>query len=357
MVVIGRDRVQRISGVQRYAHEIVNRLGSDVEVRTPSSGKGAFGHLWEQTSLPVTCGGRLLWNPCGSGPVTYSRQIVTFHDLFPIEFPEWYSPAYARWYGLCMRRLAQRAIHIIAVSEYTKSRIVKLLGRAPESISVIHNGCNTRGRAEESQIGNAAIALKLPSRRYILSLSSLESRKNLKILLAAWKAIHQELPDDVWLVLAGAQADPSVFGLQELDGLLPRVFFTGYVPEEHLAGLYSGANLFVFPSIAEGFGLPLLEAMACGLRCITSSTSSLPEVGGDVVEYVDPSDIKELASCIKNRLRGMRRECEPYLPAMDRASRFTWEIAAARTRETLSSVLAANPGLVQPALRRIPSRY
>jgi hypothetical protein len=124
LVVNGRYRVHRITGVQRYAHEIVSRLGGEVDLCAPQSAKGIAGHLWEQSVLPLACKGRLLWSPCGSGPLGYGRQVVTFHDLFPVEHPEWYGVAYSRWYGVAMRRLAARAIHLIAVSEYTKSRLV-----------------------------------------------------------------------------------------------------------------------------------------------------------------------------------------------------------------------------------------
>ena len=342
IVVNGRYRVHRITGVQRYAHEIVSRLAGEVDVRTPQSAKGAAGHLWEQTILPWACRGRLLWSPSGSGPLGYSRQVVTFHDLFPIEHPEWYRATYSRWYSVAMRRLAERAVHLIAVSEYTKSRIVKLLGRDPQQVTVIYNGCHTRGRSDPGQIHEARCALELPTRRYVLSLSSLESRKNLPAILEAWSIIHRQLPEDTWLVLAGPRADVAVYGKQQPAAGLPRVLFTGYVAEQYLAGLYSGASLFVFPSLAEGFGLPLLEAMACGVRCIASGTSSLPEVGGDVVDYIDPRKPAELADAMLKQLRNNPYPSVPFVPAMERAKRFTWEAAASKTRELLGATLAAD---------------
>lgn len=334
--VNGRYRVHRITGVQRYAHEIVGRLGDCVEVVAPKEAKGAAGHLWEQTVLPTVSRGRLLWSPCGMGPALYSRQIVTFHDLFPLEHPEWYSSSYVAWYSLLFRRLAKRALHLIAVSEYTKSRIVSVLGRNPESISVIHNGLTTGcKRVGGEKVEAARSALNLPSSRYLLSLSSLEARKNVKTILKAWAQTVHALPEDVWLVLAGPAADKNVYGEQYLGEIPPRVFFTGYVPEEHLAGLYSGALLFLYPSLAEGFGFPLLEAMACGLRCITSNTSSLPEVGGDAAYYVDPTDAQALSQTIVRLLSEDAQPNKPFLPAMERAKKFSWDSAASKTREVL----------------------
>ena len=334
VAVNGRYRLHRITGVQRCAHELVSRLkpllGPKIDVLAPKSAKGPAGHLWEQTALAIASRGRLLWSPCGTGPVYYGRQVVTFHDLFPLEHPEWYSSAYAKWYRTLLPRIANGSVHLIAVSEYTKSRLVKLLGRNPDDITVIPNGLTTGcTRVGADRIAAAARALHLPSRRYVLSLSSLEKRKNLRTTLKAWAHVHSELPQDTWLILAGPEADTTVYGSQQLPIDLPRVYFTGYVPEEHLAGLYSGASVFVYPSLAEGFGLPLLEAMACGLRSITSNNSSLPEVGGDAVRYVDALDEVALGEAMRRELAA----CDglPYVPAIERATRFSWDHAATQT--------------------------
>ena len=277
-VINARFLAHRITGVQRYAREIVRRLPGSPALLTPGegrAGKNALGHLWEQLLLPRLAGGRLLWSPCAAGPVGYRPQVTTFHDLFALEHPEWFSRGYGRWYGYMTRRIAREAVHLIAVSAYTKERMVRLLGRSPEEITVVYNGPSDSTRlCSTLEAARTAAVLALPSRRYVLSLSSLEARKNLPTILAAWRIAQRSLPDNVWLVLAGKQAEASVFGKQQLPAIPARVHFTGYVPEEHLAGLYSGASLFLFPSLAEGFGLPLLEAMSCGLKCITSNNTS-----------------------------------------------------------------------------------
>jgi len=344
ITVNGRYRVHRITGVQRYAHEIVSRLsgqcGPQLDVLSPRSAKGPIGHLWEQTTLAIASRGRLLWSPCASGPAFHGRHVVTFHDLFPLEHPEWYGEAYAKWYRVLLSRLASNAMHLIAVSEYTKSRIVKLLGRNPDHITVIRNGPTTGcTRVGSKAIAAAAAALRLPSRRYVLSLSSLEKRKNLRTTLGAWARVQPLLPQDTWLVLAGPNADEVVYGQQSRCVDLPRVYFTGYVPEENLAGLYSGASIFVYPSLAEGFGLPLLEAMACGVRSITSNNSSLPEVGGDVVRYVDALDETALAEAIRLELAAC--DGKPYSPAIERAKRFSWDHAATQTWDLLQAANTA----------------
>ena len=347
IAVNARYRVHRITGVQRYAHEIVSRLTQEgnglkgatpIDLLSPASAKGAIGHLWEQTVLPAACRGRLLWSPSASGPAFYRRQVVTFHDLFAIEHPECYSVAYAKWYRYLMTRLANQAVHLIAVSEYTKSRIVNLLGRSPDEITVIPNGLTTGcERVSGEKIDAARAALHIPTPRYLLSLSSLEKRKNLRTTLEAWARLHGSLPEDIWLVLSGPEADERVYGQQDLPVGLPRVLYTGYVPEEHLAGLYSGASLLLFPSLAEGFGLPVLEAMACGARAIVSNTSSLPEVGGDVVAYVDPLDSAALAEAVRRELAAGAGPDRPFLPGIERARRFSWDRAAKDTQAVLEA--------------------
>jgi glycosyltransferase involved in cell wall biosynthesis len=218
--------------------------------------------------------------------------------------------------------------------------MLSLLGVPSQKITVIYNGAATVGRASKDEIESARHALDLPKGRYVLSLASLEKRKNLRATLEAWSSIHQQLPHDTWLVLSGPKADPSVYGAQAIPTDIPRTVFTGYVPEDHLAGLYSGASLFVFPSLAEGFGLPLVEAMKCGVRCVTSRSSSLPEVGGDVVDYVDPHNPSELATAILARLRQEAGPPTPFMPAIDRATLFSWDTAASRTREVLYETLS-----------------
>jgi glycosyltransferase involved in cell wall biosynthesis len=343
-VVNARFQAHRVTGVQRYAHEIASRLEGSPQMLAPAKGRGPLGHLWEQTMLPRLASGRLLWSPCGSGPIRYNRQVVTIHDLFPIEHPEWYSAAYARWYKLMFEQLAAKAVHLIAVSEYTRDRIMKVLGRDASDITVVYNGPSATTRLTSTlEASKTCAALALPTRRYVLSLSSLEGRKNLPTILAAWREAQRTLPDDVWLVLAGQQPDAKVFGKQKLEAIPARVHFTGYVAEEHLAGLYSGASLFLFPSLAEGFGLPLLEAMSCGVRSITSNVSSLPEVGGDAAWYVDPTDVAALASAIRRHLPKENAASTPYIPAIEQASRFSWSDAAQRTQDVLQRAMAAVP--------------
>ncbi len=344
-----RFLAHRITGVQRYAREISARLTGHPALLAPADGKGLRGHIWEQTALTRLAAGRLLWSPCAAGPLSYPAQVVTFHDLFPIEHPEWYGKGYAAWYGFLFRRLARSAMHLLAVSEYTKSRLTDLLGIHPDRITVAHNGASSALKPTTTfEAARAGAALALPSRRYVLSVSSLESRKNLRTLLTAWREALPSLPDAVWLVLAGPQPDARVFGSQQLGPVPPRVHFTGYVPDEHLAALYSGASLFCFPSLAEGFGLPLLEAMSCGLRAVSSNRASLPEVGGKAAVYVDPLDADAMARAIVQTLQKDSAAAAPWTPGLEQSARFSWD----RSARIVEGVLAKAAESVKASANR-----
>lgn len=332
--VNGRFRSHKVTGIQRYAHEITRRL--DFPVLEPGRIlKGWRGHAWEQMNLPVRSFGGLLWSPCAAGPLIAPRHVVTFHDLFTIDSPEWYRPAFARAYRALLTSLSRTATHIIAVSRFTQSRLVERLNVHPDHVTVIHHGIDfkTFYRAEDQAL-RARSELKLPSDQYILCVGSLEPRKNLRRLLLAWAEIAGSLPPDLWLVVAGSR-DINVYTAPGFPAIPERVMFTGYVPEALLAGLYSGSLGFVYPSLGEGFGFPPLEAMACGVPVFTSNVTSLPEVCGSAAIYGDPANTADLARGIKllcsdaplrERLRSLGQK---------QVSQFTWERAVQATGELL----------------------
>lgn len=337
--VNGRFRAHRVTGVQRVAHEITRRLPGNVEICQPKRKLAGWqGHLWEQTALPRHCRGGVLWSPCASGPITAARHVVTFHDLFVVDSPEWYQAAYASWYGYTLRRLARTALHIISVSEYTKRRLVARFAVDPAKITVIHNGVDAAWFSTSRVAAPAARAiLRLPSARYLLSVGSLEPRKNLKTLLTAWKNVVSELPGDLWLVISGA-CDENVYQNAGLAELPARVFRTGYVSEECLPGLYAGALGFVYPSLAEGFGLPPLEAMACGVPVLTSNTTALPEVCSAAALYFDPTSSHDLARSIKLFVSDQSLQQKLSHLGRQQASGFNWERTAEQTLAVLRAI-------------------
>ncbi len=333
-----RFYVHRPTGMQRYAVEMCRRFSEHLDpVRPVKALRGPAGHLWEQIYLPSAVHGRLLWSPNNTGPLAIGRQVCTIHDLIPIDRPEWFSPRFSSWYRWLLPRLAKRVRHLIAISEYTKQRIVERLGVPPEKVTVIPNGFDQRFSPRgATEIENVRQALGLPDRPYLLCVGSLEPRKNLLRLLRAWRKVVESTAGDVELVVAGAVASSRVFGSVSLDPLPPRTHFTGYVSDEHLPALYSGALALIYPSLYEGFGLPPLEAMACGTPVVTSNGTSLPEVVADSAVLVDPENVASIAAGIQQILSnpGLRERLRRS--GLERAKCFTWEQAA---RQTLALLL------------------
>jgi glycosyltransferase involved in cell wall biosynthesis len=361
VVVNGRFLTQPLTGVQRYAFEVVRRFPGLIKVIVPGSiapvyksifntviidplGRfvqgGSLGHVWEQVALPRWVGKNgLLWSPCGSGPLKVKNQIVTIHDIAHLEHPEWFNWRFVRWYRFLVPRLVQRVQRIVTVSNFTKDRLVVMLNVPPEKISVIPNGVDVRfqPRALE-EVAKTRNILGIPSQNYVLSLCSLEPRKNLRQLLKAWNNVCQQLPDDVWLVLAGSKGKRGVFQEVLFDKLPPRVYFTGYVPDEYLPALYSGALAFVYVSLYEGFGLPPLEAMACGTPVITSNVTSLPEVVGNAALLVNPYNTEDISSGIYEIVRNGALREELKLKGLEWVRQFTWDRTAALTWQVLQTV-------------------
>ena len=180
--------------------------------------------------------------------------------------------------------------------------------------------------------------LNVPARSYLLALGSLEPRKNLERLLYAWSLLETDLPSDIWLVVAGGKGEPHVFQDVSFKTFPSRVFFTGYVHDENLPALYSGAQAFIYPSLYEGFGLPPLEAMACGTPVIVSNATSLPEVVGDAGLYVDPFNVESIADAIKKIASDQNLREKLSQKGLKRSKLFSWEKTAELTWQVLSEV-------------------
>lgn len=331
-----------LSGVQRYTLELLNRLQSELQPIAPKKPlHGIAGHIWEQFVLPTRLRGNLLFSPSNTGPLIEERQVVTIHDITPLEHPEWLNPRFAKWYQFLIPRLVHKARRIIAVSNFTKSRICEVTSVQPDKVVVIYNGVDERFRPKSSEeIARTKDTFGISNFRYILTVATIEPRKNLQRLLEAWDAWHVNLPQDIWLVIAGAKGKDLVFRDAVFNRLPPKVCMIGHVSDEHLPALYSGALAFIYVSLYEGFGLPPLEAMACGTPVLTSNVTSLPEVVGDAAFTVNPYDIDAIAEGIKRLVEDDNLRKELSQKGLARAKLFSWE----RTAEVTWSVLkeAAN---------------
>lgn len=334
----GRFRVHTVTGTQRYALELARRFGNRVRVLEPGLKlTGVLGHIWEQSMLPIKAGSDLLWSPCNTGPCWCRTQVVTIHDMFTFDHPEWFSSGFVHLYRLLIPTLVRNVRRVIAVSEHTRRSILHWTGVSEQNVEVIYNGIG-REFAPQSELSMAAARAAAGIKgRYFLSVSSLEPRKNVKGILRAWEMALPEIPEDFQLVMAGGAGLSTAFGSLDLSHIPDRVVLPGYIPEAHLPGLYAGAHAFVFPSLAEGFGFPPLEAMACGTPVLTSSTTALEEVCGEAAWLIDPMDTDAIANGFC-RLAADSNMCTALrMRGFERASRFNWDETAARTWRLLES--------------------
>jgi len=322
------------------------RLGEQITRVSPYRPlQGVVGHVWEQVKLPLLVKGRLLWSPANSGPIMVARQVVTVHDIAVLDHPEWFNARFAAWYRWMMPPLVRSVAHVIAVSDFTKRRLVEVTGVDESRVSVVLNGVDERFNVRlREEVVTLRAQLGIPSSCYVLSLATLEPRKNLPGQLEAWSRCVSHLPDNVWLVISGSNGKEHVFGKLQSRNVPPRVHFTGYVRDEDLPALYSGAIAFLYPSFYEGFGLPVLEAMATGTVPIISNSTALREVAGDAGVVVDPHNYDSIASAIVRIVKEDRWREELRHRSVRRSQSFSWDRTADSTRHVLEEAAQSGVG-------------
>lgn len=293
--------------------------------------------------MPTVVRNGLLWSPANSGPLVVGRQVLTVHDVASLDHPEWYRPAFAAWYRWMTPRLVHRVRRVITVSEFSKQRLMALSALDEARVVVIPGGVDGRFYPRPAQeVERVRQTLSISSPYYVLSLGTLEPRKNLRRLLAAWASCVLDLPDEIWLVIAGARGSSRVFSCPEFGSAPRRVHFTGFVADCDLPALYSGALALAYVSLYEGFGLPALEAMACGTIPVVSNNTALPEVVGNAGLLVNPFDSEAIAAGIKRIVQepGLRQALK--IRAIKRSGEFSWERAADLTWDVISTEALAS---------------
>jgi glycosyltransferase involved in cell wall biosynthesis len=267
-------------------------------------------------------------------------RVVTVHDLiyehFPEAFPGIRTPVLRR----LIPRMLRRADRVINDSEATRRDVVGLYGVDEARADVVHLG---PGRPplpiadSEARELRAAVGV---GGTYALSVATSQPHKNLQRLIEAFARVHGSRPD-VRLVLVGGagQAQAQLAEAATAAGIVDAVTFTGWVDDRTLDAVYAGAQLFVYPSLCEGFGLPLLEAMERGVPVLSSRATSLPEVGGNAVEYVDATNVDELAGALGRLLDDPARRAELVALGHEQFGRFGWGRAALETLASYDRVL------------------
>jgi glycosyltransferase involved in cell wall biosynthesis len=272
------------------------------------------------------------------------RSVVTIHDVIPLVLP-WAFPRRHRWVlTAALARVRRQADVVIVPSAAAAEDVVRYLNIARQRITVIPMGCDARFKPGMNATRTAQLRRRyaLPE-RYVLFVGTLEPRKNIGLLLQAFSRLLAERPqDDVQLVVAGGQGwgDGGATATMEALDIRPRVIFTGFVEDDDLPDLYRGAQMFVYPSLYEGFGLPVVEAMACGTPVITSNRASLPEVAGDAALLIDPTRPDDLAAAMSALMSNAALHDELRRKGLARAEEFTWEAVARKTVEVYRAVCA-----------------
>jgi glycosyltransferase involved in cell wall biosynthesis len=269
------------------------------------------------------------------------KKILTIHDLIPLLYPESYSRNLARRWNTSLKLIINRADHLIAVSQKTKEDCIEYLNIPPENITVIPNGySNAFHPIANGEKVKKHIESTYNLDKYILFIGRVEARKNLTTLIKAFHKLKKSGLSHKLAIIGGMgwQHEEVLREIKRLE-LQSEVVFPGYVPEEDLVQFYNAADLFVYPSLYEGFGLPPLEAMACGTPVVTSNTSSLPEVVDDAGIMVDPLDVDALADSMHRVLTDDALQEKLRNKGIARAREFSWEKTAQKTWQVYEQVL------------------
>lgn len=271
-----------------------------------------------------------------------TRLVLTVHDFSPFTHPAFFPPAVRIRFTLMIRRGISASERVICVSESTKADLIRLFRIDPARVSVVHLGVEQHYRPIEDASTLAACRRKydLPE-RYILFVGKLTARKNISGILKAYALLRSEYGIDHTLVLAGRRVPPVEADVEQLErsDIGHAVRILGHVAHEDLPALYAGAAVFLFPSHFEGFGLPVLEAMACGTPVVTSDQTSLPEIAGNAAACVSPNDHQAIASAVRDLLVDEAYHSDVRAKGIANASNFSWQRNARKTLEVYRDAL------------------
>lgn len=323
----------QITGVERWAREMSQRLPEldperYVVMRPPPALSKRPGQAWEQLLLPVAAArarAAAIYNPANLAPLAWRSNVVQIHDAVALRHPEWYSPAYVRWQRAVMPRIARRARLVITVSEFSRAELIEFLGVPGERIRVVPGGVDPRfSAAVDPEPLLRRLGLTKP---YVLAVGDRGPRKNLEALRPAIGLLRKEGID---LVVAGGGRG------HQLGSALEGAVDVGYVPEEDLPALYAGARAFALPSLHEGFGLTVLEAMAAGVPVVASRRAALPEVVTGAGLLAEPDDWGLFGAAIVKAATDSQERARLREQGRQVAARYTWERAANAVHGILS---------------------
>ena len=363
LFVNGRFALQRTTGVQRVAREIVAALDRRLQANRPMPKcslmlpAGAsppalarlpvqrvwgarYPHLWEQVALPLATRSGMLLNLCGAAPaVTARAQACVLHDAAVFDHPDAYTPAFRAWYRWLFRRLTRQGSRLITVSAFSRARLASVLNVPQSRLAVMPLAADHMHRfAADSSV---LAAHGLTDRPFLLAVGSANPTKRLGALLRTWSALAR---DDARLVIVGS-TQKAVFAADDWPSAVRGVVVLGSVADDALKSLYGTAAGLVFPSIYEGFGLPILEAMACGCPVVASRAASIPEVCGDAALLFEPENLTALGLAMSALLDDSVLRDDLRRRGIARAANFSWDESAAALIDALVPPDGARTGL------------
>jgi len=340
--VIWVSRDFQVPAVWRRNHNVSFRVA-----RGPWSGRKTLWELFSAGRAARASRCDLWFSTAHALPLAASvPTVLSVQDLFTFSHPEFYTLKHRAVIGWALRRALRQADRLVAISRHTRDELAARFGVDAARVAVTPLGLGSRivPVPPESVSDEDLEALGVGGAHYLLTLSTVEPRKNLERLFEAFSRIAPNDSRGLRLVVAGRSGwkTSSIYRRPEALGVADRVDFLGYVPDDDLPKLFARCAAFVLPSVIEGFGLPLLEAMAFGVPVACSRSGSLVEVGGDVPVYFDPLDIADMAAAITRALRSRDVQGARGQQAQTRAARFCWSDTAVATLEAMTSVLPAS---------------
>lgn len=270
-----------------------------------------------------------------------TRTLLTVHDLSFVRVPEAASPKLKAYLDVVVPRSIQRADCVLADSQATKDDLVELYRTVPEKIIVLLSGVDARFRpVSDDALRQVREKYGLGDARYVLSVGTVQPRKNYVRLIQSVSRLRRQ-GYDLHLVIAGGRGwlEDPIYAAINSEKMQDYVHLVGFAEESDLPALYTAAECFAFPSLYEGFGLPILEAMGCGTPVVTSNISSLPEVAGDAALIVDPYNVDHLTDALRQLVDNTALRQSLIVKGRQRARTFTWEKSAQQLRQIYTDLL------------------
>lgn len=354
IIINGIPLLSQLTGIGRYTYEVAKRLDEQVfeyryfygyhskkllhpsdhqDIKSLKSLISRFSILKRIVRKVLRVSGKvfapsynLYWEPnfIPNDGIKAKKTVTSVHDFSFILHKDFHPKERIKYFEENFFQNIYRSNIIITGSEFSKQEILDRLDFKEENVRVIYHGVR---HDVFKKIDDIKLNFDLP-KKFIFSVGSIEPRKNLIGLLGAYNNLNDEIKQEYKLVIAGFKGWENKEIMQIIEKNKEFITYLGYISDEELAGVYNKASCFVYPSFYEGFGLPPLEAMACGTPVICSNVSSLPEVGGEAVVYCDPYSVEDIKNKIESVLLDENLQKELSLKGLEQAQKFTWEKSA-----------------------------